>query len=73
MSEPVLEWVDVLLGDVRIGDTVKTKEGTVPTSSQWADMSGTVTGVRSGSVAVTSGADTVLFWPTQLERLVRPE
>jgi hypothetical protein len=72
MSEPV-EWTDVLLGDVRVGDTVRTKVGTVPSSSQYADITGTVVGVRSGSVAVKTGEDTVLFWPNQLERLVRPE
>jgi hypothetical protein len=72
MSEPV-EWTDVLLGDVRVGDTVRTKVGTVPSSSRYADITGTVVGVRSGSVAVKTGEDTVLFWPNQLERLVRPE
>lgn len=72
MTESV-EWTDVLLGDVRVGDTVRTKEGTVPPASRYVDIAGTVVAVRNGSVAVKTGPDTVLFWPNQLERQVRPE
>lgn len=73
MTESEPTWVDVLLGDVRLGDSVRTKEGTVPDSSRYSDITGTVVGVRSGSVAVKTGEDTVMFWPSQLERLTRPE
>lgn len=73
MTEPALEWVDVFLGDVRLGDSVRTKEGTVPAGSRFSDIQGTVVAVRSGSVAVKIGEDTVLYWPEQLERLARPE
>lgn len=72
MTEPEPVWVDLFLGEVQVGDSVRAKAGQVAGSSRYVDMTGTVVGVRSGSVAVRTGQDTVLFWPSMLERLVRP-
>lgn len=73
MTEPQPVWVDVFLGEVRVGDSVRDKEGTVSSESRYSDVQGTVVAVRNGSVAVRIEQDTVLFWPNQLERLERPE
>jgi hypothetical protein len=70
-SEPV--WVPVFLGEVRVGDTVRTMAGTIPASSRYVDTTGAVVAIRNGSIAVKTGSDTVLFMPDQLERQERPE
>lgn len=67
------EWVTVLLGDVRLGDTVRTLPDTIPPASRFRNVTGRVIGVRSGSVVVHALDTDVLFWPHQLERQVRPE
>ncbi len=67
------QWVQVLLGDVRVGDIVRTKAGAVADASRFSDVTGTVVGIRFGSVSMRTGQDTVVFSPDQLERLTRPE
>ena len=73
MTEPDPVWVPVYLGEVRVGDSVRAMAGEVAESSRYVDSQGTVVAIRNGSIAVRIGQDTVMFWPSQLERLDRPE
>jgi hypothetical protein len=73
VTEPEPIWIDVFLGEIRVGDSVRTKPEEVATTSRYANVTGTVVAIRNGAIAVRTGEDTVLFWPVQLERLDRPE
>lgn len=76
MTDPVPApetWVPVLLGDVRVGDSIRVLADQVPAGNRWADQTGTIVGVRMGSITAQIGPDAVIFYPNQLERLERPE
>lgn len=70
---PDLVWVPVVLGDCRIGDTVRAIPETLPDGSRWASAVGTIVAVRMGFVTVRIDVDSVVFEANQLERLQRPE
>lgn len=67
------KWVPVLLGDVRIGDHVRTIPEKIPESSSFREVSGEIVAIRSGGVSVNVEDTWIMFWPDQLERLDRPE
>lgn len=76
MTDPTSDdqvWVPVYLGDCRVGDTVRPMDGMIDPHSRYVDATGTIVGVRFGSITVRIGDDSVVFWPDQLERLSRPE
>lgn len=66
-------WVPVVLGDVRVGDTVRTLPNKVPEGSRFRNITGQIVGIRSGGVTVQVSEAWVNFWPDQLERQERPE
>jgi hypothetical protein len=73
VTDPEPTWVPVLLGDVRVGDVARTIDALIPEGSRYLKSQGTIVAVRSGSVTLKIGTDSVVFQPEQLERLERPE
>lgn len=71
MPDP--QWLPVLLGDVRVGDTVRTIPDKIPTNSLYKNVTGLIVGIRSGGITVQIENNWVTFWADQLERMDRPE